>query len=158
MNLLYAFLIAIIIYVAMGTLFFALVEKLRISVKLKVLIMTLGHPLASATLLWFGCSIFNQTIAEYSVLFVCGSLLRTPFSSVKYFSNYVEDLGTVSIEYFSELMQKKTIQLRAAEIETISQDDAKRLIDKPSYLIVSLPNQTLKFKILDRIQIDLSKK
>jgi hypothetical protein len=142
----------------MGTLFFFLVEKLSVSVKLKVLLVTLGHPLVTIIILWFGCSFFSQPIAEFSVAFVCGTLLRIPFSDVKYFLRLVEDSETVSIEYFSELMQKKKIELKATDIERISQSDGRRLIDKPSDLTVSLPDQILTFKILKKISLKLDSK
>jgi hypothetical protein len=77
---------------------------------------------------------------------------------VKYFLRLVEDSETVSIEYFSELMQKKKIELKATDIERISQSDGRRLIDKPSDLTVSLPDQILTFKILKKISLKLDSK
>lgn len=150
MYILYAFLIALFVYPAIGTLLFAFVENLKVSTKVKISIMTFGHPLLTAAIIWFVCSTFNKEIAQSGVLFIAGSLLRIPFSDRKYLSTVVKNSGTVTIEYFSELLKRKTISLTTADITDITQSTSRRLIDKPSELVVTLSNQTLEFKILDK--------
>jgi hypothetical protein len=150
MNILYAFLITLIVYPTIGTLLFALVENLKTSMQMKISIMTFGHPLLTAIIIWFVCSTFNKEIAETGVLFVAGSLLRIPFSDRKYFSTLVKESGAVTIEYFSELLKRKTINLTTSEITDFTQSTSRHLIDKPSELTVTISNQLLKFKILDK--------
>ena len=150
MNILYAFLITLLVYPTIGTLLFALVENLKTSTKMKISIMTFGHPLLTGIVIWFVCSIFNKDIAETGILFVAGTLLRIPFSDRKYFSTVVKESGAVTIEYFSELLKRKTISLTASEIADFTQSPSLHLIDKPSELKVTTANQILKFKILDK--------
>ena len=150
MNILYAFLITLIVYPTIGTLLFALVENLKASTKMKISIMTFGHPLLTAIILWFACSTFNKEIAETGVLFVAGSLLRMPFSDRKYLSAVVKESGAVTIEYFSELLKRKTISLTTSDITGFTQSSSRKLLDKPSELTVTVSNETLKFKILDK--------
>lgn len=150
MNILYAFLIALIVYPIVGTLLFALVENLNTSLQVKISILTFGHPLLSAIIIWFVCSTFNKEIAETGVLFVAGSLLRIPFSDRKYFSTLVKESGVVTIEYFSELLKRKTINLTISEITGLTQSVGRNLIDKPSELTLSISNQHIRFKILDK--------
>lgn len=150
MNILYAFLITLMVYPTIGTLLFALVENLKTSTQMKISIMTFGHPLLTAIIIWFACSTFNKEIAQTGVLFVAGSLLRIPFSDRKYFSNLVKETGAVTIEYFSELLRRKTINLTTSEITDFTQSTSRHLIDKPSELTVTMANQILKFKILDK--------
>ncbi len=150
MNVLYAFLITLVVYPTIGTLLFALVENLKTSTKMKISIMTFGHPLLTAIIIWFVCSTFNKEIAETGVLFVAGSLLRIPFSDRKYLSAVVKESGAVTIEYFSELLKRKTISLTTSDITGFTQSSSRKLIDKPSELTVIVSNETLKFKILDK--------
>ncbi|NTS40909.1 hypothetical protein HRG84_08315 [Flavisolibacter sp. BT320] len=150
MNILYAFLITIILYPAIGTILFALVENLKTSMQMKISIMTFGHPLLTASIIWLACSTFNKEIAMNGVVFVAGSLLRIPFSDKKYFSTYIKESGAVTIEYFSELLKRKTINLTTSEITDFTQSTSQNLIDKPSELTVTIANQILKFKILDK--------
>jgi hypothetical protein len=150
MNILYAFLITLIVYPTVGTLLFALVENLRTSTKMKISIMTFGHPLLTAIIIWVACSTFNKEIAETGALFVAGTLLRIPFSDRKYLSTVVKESGAVTIEYFSELLIRKTISLTTSEITDFKQSSSRHLIDKPSELTVTVSNQTMKFKILDK--------
>lgn len=158
MNILYAFLIALFVYPTIGTLLFALVENLKISTKVKILILTFGHPLLTAAIIWLICSTFNKEVAQTGLLFIAGSLLRVPFSDRKYLSTVVEKSGTVTIEYFSELLKRKTISLATADITDFTQSTSRRLIDKPEELSVTASNQTLKFKILDdTIKVGLQK-
>ncbi|WP_153798838.1 hypothetical protein [Foetidibacter luteolus] len=112
--------------------------------------MTFGHPLLTAIIIWFVCSTFNKEIAETGVLFVAGSLLRIPFSDRKYLSAVVKESGAVTIEYFSELLKRKTISLTTSDITGFTQSSSRKLIDKPSELTVIVSNETLKFKILDK--------
>jgi hypothetical protein len=150
MNILYAFLITLFVYPTIGTLLFALVEKLQSPTKIKIVIMTFGHPLLTAVVIWFVCSTFNKEIAETCVVFVAGSLLRIPFSDRKYFSNVIKESGAVTIEYFSELLKQKSITLTNSEITNFVQSPSQNFIDKPSELTVTVSNQILKFKILDK--------
>ena len=150
MNILYAFLITLLVYPTIGTLLFALVENLKTSTKMKISIMTFGHPLLTGIVIWSVCSTFSKDIAETGVLFVAGALLRIPFSDRKYFSTVVKESGAVTIEYFSELLKRKTISLTTSEITDFTQSTSRHLIDKPSELTVTLSNQILKFKILDK--------
>ena len=150
MNILYAFLIALLVYPAIATLLFALVENLKVSTKVKISIMTFGHPLLTATVIWFVCSTFNKEIAQSGVLFIAGSLLRIPFSDRKYLSTVVKNSGTITIEYFSELLKRKTISLTPSDITDFTQSTSRRLFDKPRELVVTLSNQKLEFKILDK--------
>src|SRR3954468_20323905 len=101
MNLLYAFLIALLVYSTFGTLVFALVENLKMSIKLKILIVTFGHPLLTGIFIWFACSSFNRDIAETAVSFVAGTILRIPFYPRKYFLRLVKESENVTIEYMS---------------------------------------------------------
>ena len=150
MNILYAFLITLIVYPTIGTLLFALVENLKTSTKMKIFIMTFGHPLVTAIIMWIACSSFNKEIAEAGVLFVAGTLLRIPFSGRKYLSTVVKASGAVTIEYFSELLKRKTISLTTSDITEFAQSTSRHLIDKPSELVVIASNQILNFKILDK--------
>lgn len=150
MNILYAFLITLIVYPTTGTLLFALVENLKTSTKAKVFIITFGHPLLTATIIWFICSAFSKEIAQTGILFVAGSLLRVPFSDRKYLSTVGEKSGAVTIEYFSELLRRKTISLTTSDITDFTQSTSRHLIDKPGELTVTAAKQTLKFKILDK--------
>jgi hypothetical protein len=100
MDILYAFLITLIVYPTVGTVVFGLVENLKASTTMKILILTFGHPLFTAIIIWFVCSTFNKELAETGVLFVAGSLLRIPFSNRKYFSAIVKNSGAVRIEYW----------------------------------------------------------
>lgn len=112
--------------------------------------MTFGHPLLTAAVIWFVCLTFNKEIAQSGVLFIAGSLLRIPFSDRKYFSTVVKNSGMITIEYFSELLKRKTISLTSSDITNFTQSTSRRLIDKPRELVVTLSNQTLEFKILDK--------
>jgi len=150
MNILYAILVTLLVYPTIGTLLFALVENLKISTKLKVSIMTFGHPLLTGIVIWFVCSSFNKEIAETGVLFVAGSFLRIPFSDRKYFSTVVKESGAVTIEYFSELLKRNTIHLTISEITDFTQSTSRHLKDKPSELTVTTAKQIWKFKILDK--------
>lgn len=150
MNILYAFLITLLVYPTIGTTLFALVGNLKTSTKMKISIMTFGHPLLTGVIIWLVCSTFNRDIAETGVLFVAGTLLRIPFSDRKYFSTFVKESGAVTIEYVSELLKRKTISLTTSEITDLTQSTSRHLIDKPSELTVTLSNQILKFKILDK--------
>ena len=150
MNILYAFLVTLVVYPIIGTLLFTLVENVKTSTKMKISIMTFGHPLLTGIIIWFVCSTFNKEIAETGVLFVVGTLLRIPFSDRKYLSTVVKESGVVTIEYFSELLIRKTISLTTSEITGFTQSTSRHLIDKPSELIVTVANQSLKFKILDK--------
>ena len=150
MNILYAFLIALLVYPSIGTLLFALVENLKASTKVKIIIVTFGHPLLTAAIIWLVCSTFNKEIAQSGVLFIAGSLLRIPFSDRKYLSKVVKKSGTVTIEYFSELLKRKTVSLTTSDITDFTQSTSRRLIGKPRELVVTLSNQTLEFKILDK--------
>ncbi|TWI77975.1 hypothetical protein IQ13_4218 [Lacibacter cauensis] len=150
MNILYALLIILIVHPTVGTLLFAYVENLRTSTKVKISIMTFGHPLLTAIIIWFACPIFNKEIAETAALFVAGTLLRLPFSQRKYFSTVVKESGAVTIEYFSELLIRKTIRLTTSEITDFKQLVSRHLIDKPSEMTVTIVNQTMKFILLDK--------
>ena len=112
--------------------------------------MTFGHPLLTAIVIWCVCSAFNKDIAETGVLFVAGTLLRIPFSDRKYLSTVVKESGAVTIEYFSELLKRKTISLTTSEITDFTQSTSRNLINKPSELTVTRANQIFKFKILDK--------
>lgn len=150
MNILYAFLIALLAYPIIGTLLFTLVENLKTSTKIKISIMTFGHPLLTGIAIWTICSTFSKEIAETGILFIAGTLLRIPFSDRKYFSTFVKESGAMTIEYFSELLIRKTISLTTSEITYFTQSTTRSLIDKPSELTVTTTNETLKFKILDK--------
>lgn len=150
MIILYTVLIVFIVYPIIGTLLFALVESLATSIKIKILVMTFGHPLLTAGIIWFACSAFNKEIAETGVLFVAGSLLRTPFSGRKYFLNLVNKPGIVTVEYYTELLQRKTVSLSTTEITEFMQSASRRLIDKTSELRVTIADETLEFIILDK--------
>ena len=150
MYILYAFLITLLVYPTIGTFLYALVESLKTSTKVKISIITIMHPLLTGFFIWFVCSFFNKEIAEAGVLCVAGTLLRLPFSDKKYFSTLVKDSGVVRIEYFSELIKRKTISLKTSEIIDLTQNKTTHLIDKPSELTVTLSNQVLTFKILDK--------
>jgi hypothetical protein len=56
----------------------------------------------------------------------------------------------LTIEYFSELLKRKTISLTTSEITDFTQSISRHLIDKPSELTVTIADQILKFKILDK--------
>ena len=142
MNILYAFLIFLFVHPIFGTLLFALVENLKTSIKLKVLLLSFGHPLFSGIFIWLVCSTFNRDIAGTGVLFVAGNFLGIPFSDRKYFSGLVKESGVLTIEYVSELLKRKTIKIALSEVTDFSQSK--------SSLTVTLPNETLTFKILDR--------
>ncbi len=150
MNSLYAFLITLLVYPTIGTFLFALVENLKTSTKMKISIMTFGHPLLTGIAIWSVCSTFNNVIAETGVLFVAGTLLRIPFSDKRYFSTVVKESGTVVIEYYSELLRRKTIFLTTSEITDCTQSTSRHLIDKPSELTLTIPGQVLKFMILEK--------
>jgi hypothetical protein len=150
MSILYAVLVTLLVYPATGTLLFALIENFKISIRMKISIITFGHPLLAAIIIWSVCSTFNKEIAETGVLFVAGTLLRIPFSDKKYFSTVVKESGAVTIEYFSELLKRNTISLLTSEITAFTQSSCRNIFDKPSELTVSVSNQTLKFKILDK--------
>lgn len=150
MNILYAVLITLFVYLTIGTLLFVFVEHLKTSIKIKISIITFGHPLLTAIVIWCICPAFNKDIAGTGVLLVAGTLLRIPFSDRKYFSTVVKESGAVTIEYFSELLKRKTIRLATSEITDFTQSPGRHLIDKPSELKVTRANQTLKFKILDK--------
>ncbi|MFC0773263.1 hypothetical protein [Terrimonas alba] len=150
MNVLYAFLITLVVYPILGTLLFALVENLKTSIKLKVLILTFGHPLLSGIFIWLVCSTFNREIAEIGVLFVAGTFLRIPFSDRKYFSNLIRESGVVTIEYVTELLKRRTVQIIISEVKDFRQSKSRHLIDKLSELTVTLPTEILTFKILDK--------
>lgn len=150
MNILYALLITLLVYSTFGTLLFALVENLKFSIELKVLILTFGHPLLSGVFIWLLCSTFNQGIAETGVLFVAGTFLRLPFSDIKYFSSLIKGSGVVKIEYVTELLKRKTIQIEVSDVKDFKQSTSRHLIDKPSELTVTLSTKSLIFKILDK--------
>ena len=150
MNILYAFLITLLVYPVVGTLLFALVENLKTSIRVKVLILTFGHPVLTGVLIWLACSTFNREIAETGVLFIAGTFLRIPFSNRKYFATVIKDKGLVTIEFVTELLKRKTIQIAISEIKDISQSKSRSLINKPSELTLTLSNHALKFNILDK--------
>ena len=150
MNILYAFVITLLVYPIFGTLVLILVENLRVSLNLKILILTFGHPILAAIFIWLLCSMFNPEIAKTGVLIVGGSLLRIPFSDRKYFSSLARESGVLTITYVSELLKRKVIKIDISEIKGLTQSKSDRLIDKPSELLVTLPNQTLSFKILEK--------
>lgn len=150
MNILFAVLLTLFVYPIFGTLLSLLVENLKISINGKILILTFGHPLLTATFIWLLCYSFNQEIAETGVLLVAGTLLRIPFSDRKYFSNLIKGSGGVTIEYVTELLKTKKVQISISEIKNFAQSKNRYLIDKPSELKVTLPTQNLTFKILDK--------
>ena len=155
MNVLYAFLITLIVYPIIGTLLFTVVENLKTSIKLKVFVMTFGHPLLSGVLIWLMFSTFNRGVADIAVLFVTGTILRTLFSDRKYFSDIIKKPGVITVKYVTELLRSKSVQIVVSEIKDLKQSKSKNLIDKPSELIVSLPTKSLTFKILDK-NLDIS--
>lgn len=150
MNILYAILITLLVYPTLGTLLFSLVENLKIPIKGKVLILTFGHPLLSGVFIWLVCSTFNREVAEIGVLLIAGTFLRIPFSDRKYFSKFIKESGKVTIEYVTELLKVKTVQISISEIKDFKQPKSRNLIDMPSELRVTLPTQSLIFKILDK--------
>ncbi len=150
MNILYAFLITLLVYPTFGTLLFALVENWETSINRKVLLLTFGHPLLSGLFIWLVGSTFNAEITETGVLFVAGTFLRMPFSDRKYFSNLIKELGVVTVEYVTELLKHKTVQIKISEVKDFTQTKNRHLIDKPSELTVTLSTQSLIFKILDK--------
>src|SRR5215813_4865427 len=103
MNILYGFLTTLLLYPTFGTLLSALVVNLKTSTRLKVLIMTFGHPVVTGVFIWLLCSPFNREIAETGVVAIAGTLLRIPFSDKKYFSKLIKEQGFVIIEYMTEL-------------------------------------------------------
>lgn len=122
---------------------------------MKVSIITYGRPLLGAVVVWLACAPFDKEIAELTVLLVAGTLLRIPFSEKKYFSSLAKETGTVTIEYFSELLQRKTIILTRAEITSFEQSTSSRFLDKPSGLTVSIPQEVLEFTLLNKIKVSL---
>ncbi len=155
MNVLYALLITLIVYPIIGTLLFAVVENLKVSIKLKVFIMTFGQPLFGGVLIWLLCSTFNRDIADTAVLFVAGTILRTPFSDRKYFTDIIKEPGIITIKYVTELLRSKSVQIIVSEIKELKQSKSKNLIDKPSELTVLLLTHSLTFKILNK-NLDIS--
>jgi hypothetical protein len=112
--------------------------------------LTFGQPLLTALTIWFACSTFNKEIAETGALFAVGPLINVPFSNRKYFSALIKNSDIVTIEYISELVARKTVELTTSKITDCAQSTSQSLIDKPSELIVSMSNEILKFQILDK--------
>jgi len=146
----YAFLIVLFIHPIFGTLLFVLVENLKIAVKAKVIIVTFGHSLFTAIFIWLVCSTFNKEMGETAVFLVAGSLLRVPFSDRKYFLTLTIESGVISIEYFTELLNRKVIKLTNSEILRFEQSVSQKFIEKPSELVVTSETQNLTFQILDK--------
>lgn len=153
MNFVFAGLITLIIYPFSGTFLYALVEQLKISIKLKVFIVTFIHPLVGATIIWTICSTFNRDIAETGVLFMAGAFFRIPFSKKKYLANLLKESEAVTVEYVTELLRLRTIRIASSEITDFNQSKSIRLIDKPSGLTINLLEETLTFEILDKRQV-----
>jgi hypothetical protein len=151
MTILYAVLITLVVYPTIGTLLFAWVENLNTSTKIKIAIITFGHPLLAGIVIWSLCPAFNRQIAEAGVLLIAGTLLRLPFSDRKYFSAIIKESGAVTIEYFSELLKRKTVHLTTSEITDFTRSTGRRLVDKPAQLNMFIANQTiLTFIILEK--------
>ena len=148
MNLFWALLILFVLYPLCGTLLFALVEKLTVPKKGKVLIMTLGHPILTAFTIWVTCSPFNNEIAVTGILAVAGSMLRVPFSNIKYFCKLHTKGNAISIDYLNPLLKHKTIEITLEQIEKFSLSTSKRLINKPTILELTIADETIKFYTL----------
>jgi hypothetical protein len=150
MKIAYALIITLVVYPLLGTLLFGLLEKISISIWAKVLILTLGHPLLTGVILWYGCSLFNHEIAETCVLLVGGSLLRVPFSDRRYFSRFTRDSKSLTIEYITPLMFRRTAEIPLTEIQAVKQSANARVIDKPLTLTLTTTDKTIEFDVLDK--------
>lgn len=151
MNVIGALLITFIIYPVFGTLLFALMEQLSTTVKMKVAIMTFGHPLLAGIIIWLICSAFNEQMALTGVLLVTGFMIRGAFSDRKYLLAFEKDSESVIISYYTEILIKKTMRLTTAEITEITLPVKQRLIYKPSVLTVTKADKELKFIELSKI-------
>ena len=150
MNLLYATLFVIVVYPGFGTLLLALLPNLQVSIKLKILILTFIHPALTALFIWLVFSPFNRDIAQTGVVLTCGSYLGIFSSRRKYYLNLVKETGSITIEYFTQILKRKVVKIDITEIKEFSQSRSKRIIDQPSELEVTLDSQTLTFTILDK--------
>lgn len=150
MNILYALLLTALIYPAIGTILFAVVENSSIRTAMKITILTFGHPLLTGIIIWLAGSALNREIAEVGVLLVAGTLLRIPFSNRKYFSSVIKEPGVITIKYFSELLKRKSISWNTADMIGYTQSASRSLLVKPTELTITLKNKVLKFVILDK--------
>ena len=150
MTTIWAILAALVLYPILGTLMFALAEKLSITKKWKVVLLTVGHPALTGFTVWILFSLFNRDVLTTAILLVVGALLWTPLSNTRFFVKFNKTADELSIDYITPFLSIKNITIPLTKIQQSSVSTGRRLFDKPTILKLTVDDETIKFYVLEQ--------
>jgi hypothetical protein len=150
MTIIWAILAALVLYPLLGTLMFALAEKLSIPKKWKVVLLTVGHPVLTGFTVWILFLLFNRDVLTTAIFLVVGALLWAPFSNTRFFDKLNKTADELSIDYITPLLRIKNITIPLTKIQQSSVSTGMRLFDKPTILKLTLEDETIKFYVLEQ--------
>ena len=133
----------------MGTICFAIIERIRIPVKAKVLVMTFLHPIVTAVLTWLTLSTLNKELANTCVVMLAGAMTWGLFSNTRYLCEVTQVDEKVFLKYLTPLLRQKSINWnRDAEFQW-KVSKGGRLVDKPLTVEVIQSERSQKYYVLD---------
>ena len=144
------------LYLLVGTLLFALMEKLPIHQKYKIVYLMIGHPVLTGLLLWIAFSFVNAGMATTILILVAGASLRNAFSDAKFFVSLTKDENGLSIDYLTPLLRPKTLIVPLTAVKTFTLSSGKRIVDKPTQLKLTFEERTTKFYVLGKVRDQFS--
>jgi hypothetical protein len=126
MPTLWTILAFLVLYPIVGTLLFALMEKLPIQEKSKIVCLMVGHPVLVGLLLWIAFSFIHAGMATTVLILLAGALLRNAFSDAKFFVSLTKGERGLSIDYLTPLLRPKTLIIPSTAVKTFTFSSGKR--------------------------------
>jgi hypothetical protein len=150
MTTLWAILAFLVLYPLLGTLMFALAEKLSIPPKRKVFFLMVGHRVLTGFIVWLLFSLFNRDILAIAIVLTVGPLVGILSSKAKFLVRFNKTADKMSIDYITPLLRHKTMTISLTSIQRSSVLGGRRLFNKPTILELILDYEVVKFYVLEQ--------
>lgn len=152
MKFLLAIVVALILNPFLTAFMFAMLEKVRIPAKVKVVIIYFGHYLIIGLWLWL-CLVqpYKDVTTTYiaAALFIAVGLCRAVFSSVRFLTGLQQSGDDILIRYLTPYAKARTVKVSKSEILDYKLSPGKTFWSKPAFLRFTIREGELKFYLMD---------
>ena len=148
MNFFLIIAIVLIVSLIVSTALFALIEKISLLQKIKIVIITIAHPALTALIMWLSFFRVDHEIASMGVWVLVWSLIWLPISKTKYFYKIAKNEEVIVITYLTPLLKQKTIDISLAQIQSGSLLTGKGLFNIPATLRLTIADEAINFYTL----------
>jgi hypothetical protein len=149
MKALLAILIDLIVYPVFGTLMFAILDRVRISVKAKAAVVCYGHPILTGLLVWLCIFSLDREVATIATLFIAGSLLWTPFRGFRFLTGLHKSDSEITIKFLTSYLSTKTLIITRNAISSYELSAGRTVLSKPTVLKLTTSENEIKLFVFD---------